>query len=166
MSRLQEFRQWFLSLDERERNLLTAGGVILLVVLVYIGMLNPYLKSRSTLVSHVREQRALLAWMQPAAERLKTLNSGQPAPLPGGSLLTAVNRTAADAGLGNALRQVQQNSDGSVRVRLEGASFDMLVRWLGVLRQNDGIITSDMSVERVGGPGLVNASISLQGPAP
>ncbi|MDE2346073.1 MAG: type II secretion system protein M [Gammaproteobacteria bacterium] len=166
MSRLQEFRQWFLSLDERERNLLTAGGLLLLLVLVYIGILNPYLKSRSTLVSHVREQQALLTWMQPAAERLKALNSGQPAPLPGGSLLTAVNRTAADTGLGNALRQVQQNSDGSVRVRMEGASFDMLVRWLSVLRQRDGIITSDMSVERVGGPGLVNASISLQGPAP
>ncbi len=161
---LQQVHQWFLALEKRERLVLSGGALILCSVIIYAGILSPYLSHRHALLVHVREQRARLAWMRPAANRIKLLSGNRPTALPGGSLLSTVNSSAASAGLGSALQQAQQESDGSVRVQFNAAAFDSLVRWLSDVRQMYGIVPDDMTVERGSGPGLVNASIKLRVP--
>ncbi|MHB8424620.1 MAG: type II secretion system protein M [Gammaproteobacteria bacterium] len=161
---LQQLRQWFMALEKRERMVLAGGGLILCSVIIYAGILSPYLSHRHALLVQVREQRARLAWMRPAANRIKLLSAKRPTALPGGSLLSTVNSSAAGVGLGSALQQAQQESDGSVRVQLSAAAFDSLVRWLSDMRQTYGVMPSDMTVERGSGPGLVNASIKLRPP--
>jgi general secretion pathway protein M len=165
MKQYDDLRHWFMSLERRERRVLGGGAIILLAVVVYGAVLTPYAHSKAALAAHVSEQRALLAWMRPATEQIQSLGGSQPAAIPAGSLLATINREASAAGLGNALRQVQQQNDGSVRVQLEGASFDTMLHWLGDLRQRFGINVSDMSVQRGSGAGLVSANLSLQGPA-
>lgn len=165
MKRLDELRRWFLSLQTRERRVLGGGTFILLLVIMYGGIVTPFMHSKAALVSHVAEQQALLAWMRPAAARLHALGATQPAMLPSGSLLATINRAAGDAGLGNAVRQVQQQNDGSVRVQLEGAAFDGLLHWLSDLHQQYGISISDLSVQRGTGAGMVNAHVRLQAPS-
>ncbi|HEX5339775.1 MAG TPA: type II secretion system protein M [Gammaproteobacteria bacterium] len=165
MKQYADLRRWFLSLEQRERRVLTGGGILLLIVIVYGGVLAPFAHSKTALSTHVAEQRALLAWMQPAAARIHALGGTQPAALPANSLLATINSEASSIGLGNTLRQVQQQNDGSVRVQLEGAAFDTVLHWLDNLHQRHGIVVSDMSVQRSGGAGLVNATLSLKVPA-
>ena len=163
MKQYDELRRWFLSLEQRERRVLTAGGIFLLIVIIYGTILAPFAHSRAALISHISQQRTLLAWMRPTAARIQALGGKQPTALSADSLLATINREASSAGLGNALRQVQQQNDGSIRVQLEGASFDTMVHWLGDLHQRYGISISDMSVQRGSGAGLVDANLSLQG---
>lgn len=165
MKQFEELRRWFLSLEQRERRILSGGAAILLAVIIYGVVLTPFVNSKTALTEHIAQQRSLLAWMGPATARIQALGGSRPAPLPASSLLSTINREASSAGLGTALRQVQQQNDGSVRVQLEGASFDTLLRWLGNLHQRFGISVSDISVQRGSGAGLVNANLSLQVPS-
>ena len=165
MSRAQEFKTWYQSLQSRERNVLAGGAAFLVVFLLYAAVLHPFFSSKSQLEQHVQEQAGLLAWMRPAAQQIQSLRGHQPAALPSGqSLLAVVDRSAAAAGFGDALKQVQTNNDGSVRLQLQAASFDGLVRWLDQLHGQYGLSAREFIAQRGKSPGTVDATLTLQAP--
>lgn len=165
MSRVDELHTWYQSLQQRERRVLAAGAVALAVMLLYAAILNPYFSSKQRLQQHVADQRDLIAWMRPAAAQIQGLRGQQPTGMPAGqSLLAVVDKSAADAGFGAALKQVQTDNDGSVRVQLQGVGFDNLVRWLGSMQQRYGISVREMNAQRSTAPGNVDAGLTLVAP--
>jgi len=74
-----------------------------------------------------------------------------------------VDRTAREAGLGGALRDQSPNGHG-VRLRIEGASFDAMIAWLGTLQSQYGVAIEAAMVDGVS-PGVVNASLTLTRPS-
>jgi type II secretory pathway component PulM len=72
-----------------------------------------------------------------------------------------VARTAREAGLGEALRDQSPDGDAGLRLRLEAASFDTLVTWLGSLQQQYGVTIESANIDAAA-PGLVNATLSLK----
>lgn len=166
MNALQQLRQWFMSLEKRERGVLGSGVVILAVFILYAALVSPYIRHRRALTAEVQAQSVLLAWMRPVASRIEASQGRQPAALPGGSLLGAVNASIASAGVAGALQQAQQSDDGSVRAQFKSVDFDSLVSWLAGLQRTYGVVASDVTVTRASGPGQVDASIRLQGSAP
>ncbi|HEY9148002.1 MAG TPA: type II secretion system protein GspM, partial [Gammaproteobacteria bacterium] len=48
-----------------------------------------------------------------------------------------------------------------IRIRLEEASFDTMLRWLGALEQDAGVGVDTLTLERLPGQGMVNATILL-----
>ena len=73
--------------------------------------------------------------------------------------------TARSNGLGAALKRVEPEGSRNVRVWLENASFDQVMKWLGTLNTTYGIRTDSASLERVAdATGRVNARLSLQAP--
>lgn len=162
MNSLQQLRQWFMSLDKRERQVLGSGAVILVVFIVYLALVSPYLGHRHALTAEVKSQSVLLAWMRPVASRIEASQGKPPAALPGGSLLGAVNASIASAGLAAALQQAQQSDDGTVRAQFKSVDFDSLVNWLAGLQRTYGVVASDVTVTRASGPGQVDASIRLK----
>jgi type II secretory pathway component PulM len=46
-------------------------------------------------------------------------------------------------------------------LRLEAASFDVLVAWLASLQQQYGVRVDAAAIDAAGAPGLVNASLTL-----
>ncbi|MDE2069804.1 MAG: type II secretion system protein M [Gammaproteobacteria bacterium] len=162
MNTLQQLRQWFMSLEKRERRVLGSGVVILALFILYAGLVSPYASHRRALTSEVQAQRALLAWMRPVASRIEASQGRKPAALPGGSLLGAVNASITSAGLAGALQQAQQSDDGTVRAQFKSVDFDSLVSWLAGLQRTYGVVASDVTVTRASGPGQVDASIRLE----
>lgn len=162
MNTLQQLRQWFMSLEKRERLVLGSGAVILVVFILYLALVSPYISHRRALTVEVQSQSALLAWMGPVASRIEASQGRQPAALPGGSLLGAVNASITSAGLTGALQQVQQSDDGTVRAQFKSVDFDSLVGWLAGLQRTYGVVASDVTVTRASGPGQVDASIRLE----
>ena len=59
---------------------------------------------------------------------------------------------------------MQTGNDGSVRVQMQGAGFDSLVRWLGSLQQRYGITVRELTAQRSTAPGNVDAGITLVAP--
>lgn len=161
MNSLPQLRQWFLSLEKRERWILGGGTVALIVFIFYVALVSPYVSHRRSLTAEVQSQQALLIWMRPVASRIQALHGSQPAALPGGSLLSTVNASISSSGLGGALQQAQQSGDGSVRVQFKNVDFDSLMSWLAGLQRTYGVVASDVSVTRASGPGQVDANVKL-----
>lgn len=151
--------EWYVSLAERERRVVLYGGITA-VLLLAIGGVWKLGSAVDAASSRVEAKRADLAWMQAVAPRLRTM----PAQRPDESLPLLVDRTAREAGLAEALSGTDPAGQGSLRVRLQGASFDAMVIWLGRLQQERGVVVESASVDAAEAEGLVNASLVLRGP--
>ena len=64
--------------------------------------------------------------------------------------------------LGTALKRVEPDGAHGVRVWLEQAPFDDMIRWLGELKNNSGVRITSVTVDQQGAAGLVNARLMLE----
>ena len=153
------------NLTPRERRWLLGGAGLLLVLLAYSLAWVPLSREVARLEEIVGEQRALLAWMEQAAEeaqRLRGLSSVAKRQRGHQSLLALSDQTARQAGLGGAIKRVEPEGQDKVRIRLEGAAFDDLVAWLEKLQIGHGVRIVSITVDRRDQPGLVDARLTLQ----
>jgi general secretion pathway protein M len=158
-------REWLEGLESRERLLVMGGGGLLIVFLLFVLVWLPVRAGYNNLKGSVAEQRDTAAWMQRSAQQLAALKrSGGDAPagLGGRSLLAVTDSTARAGGLGAELKRVEPEGRDSVRVWLDGAAFDVLVKWLGTLSSSHGIQVDSATLERTETAGRVNARLTLQ----
>jgi general secretion pathway protein M len=161
-------REWFQGLGSREQLLVGAGAIVVLLLLVYVLVWSPLGEGYATMKTRVGAQRDTAAWMVQGAQTLQQLKRRAPAvrSLGGKSLLATADSTARANGLGPFLKRVEPEGSQNVRVWLENASFDLVVKWLGALGTTYGIETDSASMERVAGEaGKINARLTLQAPA-
>jgi len=159
-------KDWFLGLEPRERRLVTAGGVVLALLLVYLVVWEPLAARYRQLQDSVAQQRETLAWMQQAAAQVKALQRSVPGGgrgLAGRSLLSVVDQSARAGGLGAALKRLEPDASKGVKVWLEGVSFDQMILWLGNLSRQYQVEVASLSIEPQGA-GRVNARITLLEP--
>lgn len=152
------------NLAPRERRLLGGGGVALALLLLYALAVDPYFAAMERLRQEVVVQRETLAWMQQAAAEAKALRGRAPtrAATNGQSLLALADSTAKASGLGTALKRVQPDGQRSVRVWLEQAAFDAVMRWLDTLGRSHGVQVSGLVVEPLPDAGRVDARVVLE----
>ena len=151
-------REWHASLPEREKRILTWGAVAAAVLLV-TGLVWKLGSSAAATEVRVESKRQQLAWIEAVTPRLQAT----PAARSGESLAIAVDRTAHESGLGDALEGVEPAGPGSLRVRFKDASFDALALCLARLQQERGAVTETASVNASGEPGRVDATLVLRG---
>lgn len=167
--KLEKLKYDYLALQARERWLIAAGAVLVVLTAIYILAWAPLAKSLSDRSARVEKKQADLAWMQSVAAQVMAAGAaaGNDAAVSGNeSIVVIIANTATQAGVGNALTGQTPNGANSVRVRLEGADFDALVLWMGRLQQQYGVIVDNASIDRAGKAGQVNASLMFtRGPA-
>ena len=158
-------RAWLENLESRERLLLIAGVALLALLLFYALVLAPLRSGYHALQESVSDQRATAVWMQESAQaiqRLRSSSGAAPKGLGGRSLLAVTDSTARAGGLGTALKRVEPEGGNSVRVWLEGAPFDVLIKWLGTLSTQHGVDADTATLERSEAAGRVNARLTLE----
>jgi general secretion pathway protein M len=155
-------RAWVDSLADRERKLVIAAASVGGVALLYLLFVLPMQSMTAHRVARVEKKSADLAWMRQVAPLVTAAaaSGGVPAKT-GESLVVLVDRTAREAGLGAALRDQSPNGDAGLRLRLESAAFDTLIRWLGQLQQGHGVRIESANFDATASPGLVNATLTL-----
>ena len=158
-------KDWLESLESRERMMLAAGAVLLALLLLYTLVLAPLRSGYHSLEQSVDGQRATAVWMQESAQTIRRLGGsggGAVKGLGGRSLLAVTDATARAAGLGSALKRVEPEGGNSVRVWLEGAPFDVFIKWLGTLGSQHGVTASSVTLERNETAGRVNVRLTLE----
>ena len=151
--------EYLSSLSERERRMLIIGAVAAVLLLIF-GILVPLDRSVAHEKERLEKKRADLSWMQSVAPEVSAF--APPPATQGESLLVIIDRSARESGLGSALAGSEPGSPGSLSVRLQKASFDTLLAWLARLAQQNGVYVDSATIEKAGGPGLVNAAIVLR----
>jgi general secretion pathway protein M len=157
-------KQWFANLGERERWLVLGGGGMVFLLLLYALAWLPLSHRVGDLRSTVQGQVALERWMEGAAAEVKRLRGSQGSVAAGQSLLSLVDRTAREGGLGPAVRRVEPDGIDKVRIQLEQAPFDDLIAWLETLVRQNRIRIDSVTAEGRDQPGVVNARVVLQAP--
>lgn len=161
-------KDWFNGLDSREQLMVGVAAVVVVLFLLYLLVWAPLDNGHETLKTKVAAQRETVVWMEQSAQTLQQLKRTRgpgARGLGGKSLLAMADSTARSNGLGPALRRVEPEGSRNVRVWLENAPFDQVVKWLGTLHTTYGISTDSASLERVAETaGRVNARLSLQAP--
>ena len=130
-------RDWFDSLQERERIFVIAAAALLVIAIFYLAIWMPLAKSQKSMATSVDIWSDQLAQLRPIVGKLQTQNG--PRTISNESLVVIVDRTVRDHGLANALQRSQPTGTNGVRVQFENAAFDDLVLWLGALNINDGL---------------------------
>ena len=157
-------RNWLQQFELRERRAIVMGAVIVLVAGLYLFVFEPVYVSHQVLQQRVAAKRELLGWMQQRSSLLRQSRPNLSLAASNDSLLANVDNAARAAGLGDAIRRVEQDGENRVRISLESAAFDNMVRWLGDLERNYGVKPVQARIDRTNSPGLVNATLTLSTP--
>lgn len=157
--------RWFAGLDARERFLVVAGTVLLLVLILYVMVWRPLGDRVERLEVRVAEETALVQWMQAAAAEAQRLRaSGADTRGTRQSLLSLTDGSAREAGLGGAIRRIEPEGADRVRIVLEQAGFDTMTAWLERIVARHAVAIETATIERRAEPGTVNASLVLRAP--
>ena len=160
---MQQLKDKFNALQPRERIVIIAGAILVLVVAVYVLALAPLYGAVNAQAKRVTQKEGDLAWMRSVAGEVAVLSANAPSqPAPSNeSLVVLIDRTARECGLGASLTGQTPNGERGIRVRLEGAEFDKLMVCLATLQQVHSVDVESASIDRTGKPGLVNANLVL-----
>ena len=164
MKQLEEIRNWYHGLQQRERQLVLAASVVVITTLLYLVIWEPVHKGLNEQTQKYKAQVDIFEWMQTAATEVSTLkatgaakrrtSSTQPVTL-------VVEQSAATAGLKPYVRKLESTSDKGARITIDEASFDQILLWLNTLQVQHGISVSSANIDRVDKPGAVNARMTL-----
>jgi len=156
-------REWFENLQPRERLILVVGVVVSVLVLLYAGVWYPLQRDLQRLERSVAEQNQNVTWLRTAAQEVRQLRSSTTRrQVSSAPLLTLVEQSARQAGLGATLSRVEPQGNSQARVWLEAAPFDAMVVWLGQLRASQGITVESVVLDPQKDRGVVNARLVLE----
>ena len=159
-------KDWFESLDARERLFVSGGGVVLVAALFYALIWLPLDNGQKDLAAEIVTWERSLAELRP----LKTLHAAVGnAPQSGTSgqqqtPVVIVDRSLRARGLDRSLKRSQPTSSNGIRVEFESVAFDDLVLWLGDLGNQYGMQVSagSFSAANQSEPGRINATLTLE----
>ena len=157
-------KAWFLTLTQRERNMVQAAGAIVIIFTLYFVILEPISSSYEKNKKNVNTALETIEWMKTAAQEIKQLSGGKElASRPQGKqfLLSTIDRSARKSGLASVMKRVQPEGESGVRVWFENASFDELIKWLATIESEYGLIVNEINVEQAESTGLVNVRVFL-----
>lgn len=158
-------KDWFYSLQQRERIFVSAGAVAVVFALVYALLWAPFDSGHRAL------QASVDTWQQSLAQ-LRPLRGMQPQAASGNSRPAGLNQTPVvivdqtlrARGLDRSLRRSQPTTSNGIRVEFEDVAFDDLVLWLGDLSSQYGmnVASGSVSTSSRAGPGRINATLTLE----
>ena len=157
-------RDWFESLEPRER-LFVAIGVVVVAIALFWGLVwAPLDKGHRELQQRVSTWERSLAELRPLASMPQPQSGARPDSAAGSaqSAVVIVDSTLRTHGLGQPKRS--QPTPNGIRVEFENVAFDKLVVWLGELSHRYGmdVQAGSLSTATTDSPGRINATLTLE----
>ena len=157
-------KSWWAGLAPRERLILLAGSVFLLVMAFWLVIWEPLIAGRAELRQEVRTLSAERLWMEQVVDdvrRRARMSQGETSS--SGSVLTLVEVSAHAAGLKEALSRVQPEGQGA-RLSFDQVSMDALLSWLADLEQRQGLQVTQLALDVTEAKGMVSARLLVERP--
>ena len=159
-------KDWFESLESRERLIVGVGALIVLLALVYALVWVPLERNHSEKIGSVNDWQRSLAELRPLKSAAQSATqSGSPAAASiGQAPIIVVDQTLRSRGLEQYRRRSQPTSSNGIRVEFENVAFDDLILWLGDLSAQYAmhVQAGSLSAGSRSGPGRVNATLTLE----
>lgn len=160
-------REWFESLEARERLFVTAAGVVLALAIFYLAVWLPLDRGQESAASGVHTWQSALSDLRAMKGDLQAAGSARGAPAGlNQSLVVIVDNTLRSRGLYNSLQRSSPTPGNGIRLEFENVAFDDLVLWLGDLASGYGlqVQSGSFSTSSQDDAGRVNATLILERP--
>lgn len=159
-------RDWFESLEEREKILVLTAAVVVVVTVFWFGIWKPLDSGQEAAALRVDAWRLSLSELQPLKGQIQGAAAGQPEQAGQDQpLVVIVDSTLRQRGLYGALQRSQPTPSGNgIRVEFESAAFDDLMLWLGDINRQYGLLvqSGNFSVASAENPGRVDSTLTLE----
>lgn len=167
MEQLQQLKQWFNSLPQKEQWMVSGTGLLILITLFYLIIWEPVHVGLETEQQKKQSQKEILVWMQQASSEVKTLRaSGGRSTIRDKNKPTTlvIEQTITNAGLKSSVKKIESSGNNGARVTLNEASFNQILVWLNTLSTHNGIQVVSANIERGSKSGKANARLSFERP--
>ena len=152
------------ALEKRERYLVLAGAVFIIIISFYALIWEPIFTERDNQQQTYQDQSQLLAWMQQTNQQIKQLQSSgaqSTERFDNQSISSLIERSSLSMGIKPFIKKQTSDKNG-VKLDLEQANFDRVILWLDDLQNKYGIQTSSIKFDRQDKPGTVNVRVTLE----
>ena len=151
-------RDWFESLESRERVFVLAAAVALVIAVLYLGIWMPLDRGQKSLSLSVDNWKIALTELRPLQAQLQNSGSGQMQLADRNqSLVVIIDNSLRERGLYNSLQRSQPTTSNGIRVEFENVALDDLVLWLGDLNTRYDL---QLQSVRVSNPGESEARLN------
>ena len=167
MEQLQQLKQWFKSLPQKEQWMVSGTGLLIIITLFYLVIWEPVHVGLQTEKQKHESQQEILIWMQQAANEVKTLRaSGNRSTVRDSNkpITLVIEQAIKNAGLNSSVNKIESSGNDGARVTLNEASFNQILVWLNTLSTYNGIQVVSAIIERGTEPGRANARLSFERP--
>jgi type II secretory pathway component PulM len=157
-------KEWWENLGERERQLLSIGVLVLMLLLGYVFVVEPLQIQIKTATAERDAKTALLHKLESVAAEADALRAQQieQGQLPEGAVLqTVIEESAEAAGLKERISTVSPEGADAVRLSMKSAQYDSALLWLVTLRQQYGVRVDSIDAARGGEPGTADVEVTV-----
>ena len=147
----------FRELPTRQRRASLAAGILVAIVVVYIGVWEPIFDYRENAIDRMTTARQNLEWMQQNETAARgRLNSGEEI-----EEVSIAKLSTSARQFGFSLQRIQSMPSGGVSVQIQRQAFNVLLRWLDYLNGEYGYRVVNASLNSYA-EGLVDARITIR----
>ena len=160
-SKITEIRQRINAMPAKDRKALLLLTLFLAVIILVYAILLPAHRYANEAAELHQQRTEIFAWMQgneTAARKLPTQSTKKPS-ASGESLLSLATGTAQNNDLN--FKRFEPFGENGLRLWLEDAPFNNLLKWLTQLQQQKGVLVKQVSIDRATENGRVNAKFEL-----
>ncbi|MEX2490101.1 MAG: type II secretion system protein M [Pseudomonadales bacterium] len=158
--RVTKFISYYRALGRRDRLALNALGIFIAILVLYFGLWSSLTQYYEDSKDYRDRQLELLQYMQRTEQQARDVAAARSSTGTGGqTLLTRISRTAQQAGIKP--NRLQPEGSGSVSVWFNNVAFNDLAQWLDKVVGQQNVSIKQISIDREGQPGKVNARLVL-----
>lgn len=159
---MNQFLEMFSKYNRREQTILLAGGVVVLLYILWVAVLAPLQKSE---VQQIKSNSAISASLGrvkilAAKVKLSRETEKQSAGRSAGNISQIIDTSLQARGL--SMSGFQPGTQGEVRVRLDSVNYSSFMQWLHDVEYKHKMIVRDLSIAASSNSGQVTVNIRLR----
>ncbi len=152
-------KQWWLGLAQREKQIVTLGGIAVILFMIYTCIWLPLDHKITAMRAEIVQNQKLYTWMEAADRQLKTAQA--PTAHSSASALSLTQNLIKQSSFANQLSQLRQAENDAVLLSFKQVNFDELITWLNDASRQQGLAVTQFTVAASTTPGIVSAEIQL-----
>ena len=160
---MNSIKSWYSGLNIRERNMVLILGIMMVLLILFIAVVLPLKSYMNDLDDRVATAKRDLPEVAAKVQALQS-RSGSQQPSSRQSLNHLITNSSKRYGL-KFSRIEERKRDEEIQVRLDDVEFDQLLRWVGQLEQQQGLVIDTLRVSDTDDIGMVDASIKFIKPS-
>jgi general secretion pathway protein M len=167
MDQLQQLKQWYKSLPQKEQWMVSGTVLFIIATLFYLLIWEPIHLGLQEEKQKQQAQQEIMIWMQDAASEVQALRaSGSRSTIrdKNKAITLVIEQSINNAGLKASVNKIESSGSDGARVTLNEAPFNQVLVWLNTLATYNGVQVVSANIERASKPGHADVRLSFERP--